>query len=131
MRPGFDIVIVRTSPVSVIVRKLATGRSYRSATPSGASGVHRRPVASLAMTSRPTNPLDDLARSCTETVAPIQPYQARKAYACPGCSTEIAVGTGHLVVVPDDAPDLRRHWHRGCWHKERRRRGDHASVHPS
>jgi hypothetical protein len=19
------------------------------------------------------------------------------------------------VVVPTDAPDLRRHWHRGCW----------------
>lgn len=58
-----------------------------------------------------------------EIVKPIQPYQARKAYACPGCETEIAPGVGHLVVVPTDAPDLRRHWHRGCWHKERRRRG--------
>jgi hypothetical protein len=28
----------------------------------------------------------------------------------------------HLVVVPDDEPDLRRHWHHGCWHKEMRRR---------
>jgi hypothetical protein len=95
------------------------------------------------MTSRPTDALDepmtlddtvaidDMSRWYTETVAPIQPYQARKAYACPGCSTEIAVGTGHLVVVPEEAPDLRRHWHRGCWHKERRRRGDSASVHPS
>jgi hypothetical protein len=32
-------------------------------------------------------------------------------------------GVFHLVVVPDDAPDLRRHWHRGCWDKELRRRG--------
>ena len=59
-----------------------------------------------------------------EIVKPIQPYQARKAYACPGCETEIAPGVGHVVVVPRTAPDLRRHWHRGCWHKERRRRGD-------
>jgi hypothetical protein len=63
-----------------------------------------------------------------EIVKPIQPYQARKSYACPGCSTPIEPGIGHLVVVPADTPDLRRHWHRGCWHKERRRRGDHRSV---
>ena len=63
-----------------------------------------------------------------EIVKPIQPYQARKAYICPGCTTEIAVGEGHLVVVPTPSPDLRRHWHRGCWHKEQRRRGDHRSV---
>jgi hypothetical protein len=25
--------------------------------------------------------------------------------------------------VPEDAPDLRRHWHRGCWFKEQKRRG--------
>lgn len=60
-----------------------------------------------------------------EIVKPIQPYQARKAYVCPGCESEIGVGVGHLVVVPSETPDLRRHWHRGCWHKERRRRGDH------
>jgi len=58
-------------------------------------------------------------------VHPIQPYQARKMYACPGCGTTIDVGVGHLVVVPEDAPDLRRHWHRGCWYKERRRLGHH------
>ena len=28
---------------------------------------------------------------------------------------DIAPGTGHWVVVPKEAPDLRRHWHRGCW----------------
>ena len=54
----------------------------------------------------------------------VQPYQARKAYLCPGCNQEIAVGLGHLVVVPRDAPALRRHWHRACWdHRETRRPG--------
>jgi hypothetical protein len=61
------------------------------------------------------------------TVHPIQPYQARKSYVCPGCENNIEVGVGHLVVVPEDATDLRRHWHRGCWYKERRRLGHHRS----
>ena len=39
----------------------------------------------------------------------IQPYQATKRYICPGCNQDIPPGTGHLVVVPLDAPDLRRH----------------------
>jgi hypothetical protein len=51
----------------------------------------------------------------------IQPYQATKAYLCPGCNQEIAVGLGHLVVVPLDAPDLRRHWHLACWEYRDRR----------
>ena len=45
----------------------------------------------------------------------IQPYQANKTYLCPGCNRDIPPGTGHMVAVPPDAPDLRRHWHRGCW----------------
>ncbi|MEM9134188.1 MAG: hypothetical protein AAF962_15985 [Actinomycetota bacterium] len=45
----------------------------------------------------------------------IQPYEATKSYLCPGCNGEIPPGQGHLVAVPPDAPDLRRHWHRGCW----------------
>jgi len=59
-----------------------------------------------------------------EDVMTIQPYQARKRYLCPGCELSIEEGVGHLVIVPQLAPDLRRHWHRGCWYKERRRRGD-------
>ncbi|HVN51542.1 MAG TPA: hypothetical protein VMT43_08925 [Acidimicrobiales bacterium] len=51
----------------------------------------------------------------TVEVRRIQPYQATKAYLCPGCGRDIPPGTGHLVVVPPGAPDLRRHWHRGCW----------------
>jgi hypothetical protein len=52
----------------------------------------------------------------------VQPYQAVKPYRCPGCNHEIAAGLGHEVVVPALAPDLRRHWHSGCWHREARER---------
>ena len=58
------------------------------------------------------------------TVQRVQPYQARKTYVCPGCNQDIPPGLGHLVIVPEQAPDLRRHWHHGCWaHRERRRPG--------
>lgn len=50
-------------------------------------------------------------------VRAVQPYQATKAYLCPGCNREIPKATGHMVVVPLEAPDLRRHWHRGCWQR--------------
>ncbi len=52
----------------------------------------------------------------------IQPYQAVKRYVCPGCHGPIEPGTGHLVVVPHDAPNLRRHWHHPCWQHRHRRR---------
>ena len=58
-----------------------------------------------------------------EIVSLVQPYAARKRYVCPGCQGAIEPGTGHYVVVPQDAPDLRRHWHRGCWHQDQRIRG--------
>jgi hypothetical protein len=51
----------------------------------------------------------------------IQPYQADKTYLCPGCNRDILPGTGHVVAVPLDAPDLRRHWHHGCWAARTRR----------
>ena len=50
-------------------------------------------------------------------VKSIQPYQAVKKYICPGCNRDIPAGLGHVVIVPIEAPDLRRHWHRGCWNK--------------
>ena len=52
----------------------------------------------------------------------IQPYQATKTYRCPGCDHQIAPGVGHVVVVPRDAVDERRHWHRACWERVARRR---------
>lgn len=45
----------------------------------------------------------------------LQPYEATKTYLCPGCNRDIRPGTGHIVAVPREAADLRRHWHHGCW----------------
>ncbi len=52
----------------------------------------------------------------------VQPYEATKAYLCPGCNREIPAGTGHVVAVPRTSPDDRRHWHRGCWDRRASRR---------
>lgn len=49
----------------------------------------------------------------------VQPYEAVKTYLCPGCNREIPPGMGHVVAVPSEAPDLRRHWHRACWERRR------------
>ena len=57
-----------------------------------------------------------------EEVRLVHPYQATKRYLCPGCNQEIEPGVGHYVVVPPDAPELRRHWHRPCWEARDRRR---------
>jgi hypothetical protein len=76
---------------------------------------------------------DDLVRALSGTwsvpvaepgveVRRVQPAQALKTYLCPGCQQEVKPGTGHLVVVPLDAPDLRRHWHNPCWAMRDRRR---------
>ena len=56
----------------------------------------------------------------TVEVRRVQPYEAIKDYVCPGCHRVIPKGTGHLVCVPSDAPDLRRHWHGGCWDRRAR-----------
>ena len=65
---------------------------------------------------------DDTAERPDVEVRHVHPYEALKAYRCPGCDHEIPPGTGHEVVVPRDAPDLRRHWHGSCWRREQRRR---------
>ena len=44
-----------------------------------------------------------------------------KTYRCPGCDLEIRPGVPHLVVVPTDEPQARRHWHTECWRRELRR----------
>lgn len=43
-----------------------------------------------------------------------------KPYRCPGCDYLIRPGLWHLVVIPQDAPDERRHWHERCWQTELR-----------
>ena len=50
----------------------------------------------------------------------VQPYEATKGYVCPGCHRDIPKGTGHYVVVPGLAPELRRHWHTPCWERRDR-----------
>jgi len=55
----------------------------------------------------------------------VSPAQATKTYLCPGCQQQISVGTAHVVIVPLDAPDLRRHWHASCWALRDRRRPGH------
>ncbi len=45
----------------------------------------------------------------------VHPFEASKAYTCPFCQSPIGAGVGHEVVVPNEAPDLRRHWHSNCW----------------
>ena len=52
----------------------------------------------------------------------VQPYQAHKTYLCPGCNRDIPERTMHVVAVPHEAADLRRHGHRGCWDARARRR---------
>lgn len=53
-----------------------------------------------------------------------------KEYRCPGCDHVVRSGIWHLVVIPLDAPDERRHWHTGCWKQELRRIGAHRPTLP-
>ena len=57
---------------------------------------------------------------------------AIRTYRCPGCDQVIETGTPHVVAWPaDEVEDLaddrdnveRRHWHTGCWRRERGRSG--------
>lgn len=80
----------------------------------------KRPGSAAKRRSRPaprTRPEQRRDPSDVEgaTTRYIQPYEATKSYLCPGCNRIIPSGLGHMVVVPPDDPDLRRHWHRGCW----------------
>jgi hypothetical protein len=71
----------------------------------------------------PADPSPELDTMGLEVdVRRVQPYEATKAYLCPGCNRDIPPGTGHVVAVPREAPDLRRHWHRACWTNRARRR---------
>ncbi|MEW6059428.1 MAG: hypothetical protein AB1551_04685 [Actinomycetota bacterium] len=44
-----------------------------------------------------------------------------KPYRCPGCDHVVRPGLWHLVVVPEDDPEARRHWHEACWRTEFRK----------
>ncbi|MFN2543649.1 MAG: hypothetical protein ABR600_03625 [Actinomycetota bacterium] len=53
----------------------------------------------------------------------VRSVSSEKTYRCPGCDHEIKPRLGHLVVIPQERPDDRRHWHTRCWEQELRRRG--------
>jgi len=80
-----------------------------------------RPAGLPAWATGPEATTDDLDGVPVE-VRTLQPYQATKAYTCPGCHSTIPPATGHLVVVPLVDPEDRRHWHRSCWARRHRRR---------
>ena len=112
---------------------LRHGRRRGSLGRGRAHGAVHRPAPAGRGARRPAGPTRDPAGARRQLgvmdgwrreveIRRIQPYQARKAYLCPGCNQEIAVGMGHLVVVPLEAPDLRRHWHLACWEYRDRRR---------
>jgi hypothetical protein len=52
----------------------------------------------------------------------------QKPYRCPGCDHEVRQGARHLVVVPIDDADGRRHWHTECWRSELRRTGHYRPA---
>jgi hypothetical protein len=55
-------------------------------------------------------------------VQPVSAPAAAKPYTCPGCGTQVTVGTAHVVTwradgLMGESDDLaaRRHWHSHCW----------------
>jgi len=68
--------------------------------------------------SRPTSNAPEWSHSAGHEVRTVS---SEKSYRCPGCDHEIRPPTAHLVVVPIDDPDARRHWHTECWRRELRR----------
>ncbi len=53
----------------------------------------------------------------------VRSVQGDKEYRCPGCQQLVRPGAAHLVVVPDEDPRDRRHWHTPCWRRELRAGG--------
>ncbi len=51
----------------------------------------------------------------------VRRVSGEKPYRCPGCDHVVRPGLWHLVVVPEDDPEARRHWHEACWRTELRR----------
>jgi hypothetical protein len=74
-------------------------------------------------------------RSAAPDWAELPGYDVRhvggeKEYRCPGCDHIVRAGIWHLVVIPLDAPEERRHWHIECWRKELRRIGAYRPPPP-
>lgn len=66
----------------------------------------------------PRRPTAEAPLSALVPGADVRRVAGEKPYRCPGCEHEIRPGTWHLVVVPHDDVEARRHWHEGCWRIE-------------
>jgi hypothetical protein len=66
----------------------------------------------------PRTPQSDAPLWALAPGSDVRRVSSDKPYRCPGCDLEVRAGTWHLVVVPQDAPDERRHWHERCWQVE-------------
>jgi hypothetical protein len=64
--------------------------------------------------------VDDPITGTPAELRRIQPFAANKEYICPGCNQEIRSGVAHIVIVPLNATDLRRHWHSPCYERAQR-----------
>ncbi len=96
-------------------KEAAKRKKKRTAKARLASSTAAAPTASTAATAMSAARSADPSATEDAEARFIQPYQATKPYRCPACNQAIAVGVGHMVSVPPEDPELRRHWHRGCW----------------
>jgi hypothetical protein len=70
-----------------------------------------------------SKPFDDELSLEGYEVRRVDGVDAAKEYTCPDCGNVVPEGEGHVVVWPEDDPELRRHWHHHCWRIEVRRSG--------
>ena len=97
-------------------RSREAAKAARNSEPTKRKSKKPRTGSKGGTTKRPrTGPMLDPSAADDAETRFVQPYDATKTYICPGCNRDIPPGVGHLVAVPPDDPDLRRHWHRGCW----------------
>lgn len=100
--------------------KASQGRQVKKGEKSKTAGKKKKRSGSRSNTRPPTSKPDPSAVDDAE-IRYVMPSDATKTYLCPGCNRDIPPGLGHMVAVPPDAPDLRRHWHRGCWNNRHTR----------
>ncbi|HLF70260.1 MAG TPA: hypothetical protein VI541_04825 [Actinomycetota bacterium] len=76
------------------------------------------------MSSEPSTTTEDIARRIRgEPQDGFEGFEVRsverspRSYTCPHCNHEIAPMMAHVVVVPVEDVDRRRHFHGPCWRK--------------
>lgn len=97
-------------------------RRTRAGEGSGRAGSRRsgRAPAAPAEDVRPAWLVDTVEVDGQEWAArPVTGAASTKAYRCPGCDHEIALGVPHVVAWPTGQTERRRHWHTPCWQRRR------------